>query len=341
MTVTPEGMEEGGERIAGPWSLADLVTPMAVRVAATLRVADHITAGLRTAPELAEAEHVDAGALDRLLRHLVAVDVLSRDESGRYALTARGEPLRDDHPSGLRAVLDTEGALGRADLSFVHLMHSVRTGEPSFPVMFGEGFWDDLSSDPVRRAAYDTQMGSDVAAWGPAIVAAYDWGSLGHVVDVGGGNGTLLAALLMAHPTLRGTVFDQPATAEAARTILAAADVADRSAVVAGSFFDSLPPGAGGYVLCAILHNWNDEAARAILRRCAEAAGSAGTVFVVEKTGAGGESPSTEMDLRLLAYFGGRERGVTELTALAADSGLEVATVHQAGDLSIIELISS
>jgi hypothetical protein len=321
--------------------LADLVTPMAVRVAATLRVADHITSGLRTAPELAEAEHVDAGALDRLLRHLVAVDVLSRDESGRYALTAQGEPLRDDHPSSLRAVLDTEGALGRADLSFVHLLHSVRTGEPSFPVMFGRGFWDDLASDPARTASYDTQMGSDVAAWGPAIVAAYDWGSLGHVVDVGGGNGTLLAALLKAHPTLRGTVLDQPATAETARTILAAADVADRSVVVAGSFFDSLPPGASAYVLCAILHNWNDEAARAILRRCAEAAGSAGTVLVVEKTGADGESPRTEMDLRVLAYFGGKERGVAELTALAADAGLRVHATHPAGDLAIIELIGS
>jgi len=321
--------------------MADLVTPMALRVAATLRVVDHISRGVRFAPELAAAVHVDTDALDRVLRHLVSVDVLSRDESGRYALTARGESLCDDHPSGLRALLDIESAIGRADLSFVHLLHSVRTGGAAFPVQFGRPFWDDLASNPVRTASYDAQMGSDVAAWAPLVVAAYDWGSLGHVVDVGGGNGTLLVAMLRAHPALRGTVFDQPDTAEAARQTLAAAGFANRSDVVSGSYFDPLPPGAGGYVLSAILHNWDDEAARAILRCCAEAAGTTGTVFVVEKTGADGESPRTHMDLRVLAYFGGRERGVAELTSLAVDSGLHVAAVHPAGDLTIAELAPS
>jgi len=117
-----------------------------------------------------------------------------------------------------------------------------------------------------------------------------------------------------------------------------AAELADRSQVVAGSFFDPLPPGAGGYLLCAVLHNWNDEAARAILRRCAQAAGTDGAVFVVEKIGADGESVGTEMDLRALAYFGGRERGVAELTTLAADAGLDLAAVHPAGTLAIVEL---
>jgi hypothetical protein len=326
---------------AGGPPLADLVTPMAVRVAATLRLADHIALGLRTAPELAEVEHVDADALDRVLRHLVAAEVFSRDEAGRYALTERGEWLRDDHPSGLRAVLDIEGALGRADLSFVHLLHSVRTGKASFPVLFGREFWDDLASDPTRRASYDAQMGADVAAWAPAIVAAHDWGSIGNVVDVGGGNGTLLAALLRAHPTLRGTVFDQPAAADAARETLAAGGLTDRSDVVSGSFFDPLPQGAGGYLLSAILHNWNDESAGAILRRCADAAGTTGRIFVVEKTGPDGESPRTDMELRVLAYLGGRERGVTELNALAREAGLQVAAVRQADDLSIIELTVS
>lgn len=334
-------MEQEGGPERRLWSLADLVTPMAVRVAATLRLADHITQGSCTAAGLAGAEDVDPGALDRVLRHLVAVGVLSQDDPGQYALTALGETLRDDHPSGLRAVLDLESAIGRAELSSVHLLHSVRTGEACFPVMFGRGFWDDLASDPARTASYDAQMGVDVAAWAPKIIDAYDWGSLRHVVDVGGGSGTLLAALLRAHPTLRGTVFEQPATAERARQTLTDSGFADRSTVVSGSFFGPLPEGADGYVLSAILHDWDDEAARAILRRCAEAAGHAGRVFVVEKTGSDGESPRTEMDLRLLAYFGGRERGVTELTPLAADAGLQVEAVHPAHDLAIIELVAS
>lgn len=107
-----------------------------------------------------------------------------------------------------------------------------------------------------------------------------------------------------------------------------------------GSFFDSVPPGAGGYVLSAILHDWDDNAARAILRRCAEAAGAKACVFVVEKVGADGESVRTGMDLRMLAYFGGRERGVAELSVLAASGGLRVAAVHPAGSLAIVKLRS-
>jgi hypothetical protein len=151
-------------------------------------------------------------------------------------------------------------------------------------------------------------MGLDVAAWAQAIVPAFDWGSVGHVVDVGGGNGTLLIALLTEYPTLEGTVVERSDTGEAAKEAPAAAGFADRSDVVAGSFFDPLPPGAGGYLLPAILHNWDDDAARAILRRCAEAADQDGAVFVVEKIGADGETVHTERDLRVLAYFGGRER---------------------------------
>jgi hypothetical protein len=328
---------EEGEWAAGLWAMGDLATPMAVRVAATLRIADHITRGRRTAPELAEAVGADADALGRVLRHLVTAGVLRGDESDRYVLTARGEALRDDHPAGIRAVLDLESAIGRADLSFVQLLHTVRTGEPAFPVQFGRSFWDDLAADPGRSASFDAQMAAAVAAWAPAIVAAYGWGSLGHVVDVGGGNGALLAALLREHPDLRGTVLDLPGAAAAARKVLTAAGLVDRSDAVAGSFFDPLPPGAGGYLLCAVLHDWDEAAARTILRRCAEAAGTDGRVFVVEKFVTDSDH-RTEMDLRVLAYFGGRERGIAELTALAAAAGLRVAAVHPAGATPVIEL---
>ena len=313
---------------------------MAIRVVATLRIADHITSGLRTAPELAKASNASADALDRVLRHLVKAGLFSRDEAGRYSLTARGEELRDDHPTGTRALLDIEGAIGRADLSFVQLLHSVRTGGPGYPVQFSRSFWNDIAADPARSASFDARMGHDVAADAPEIVSGFDWGSLGRVVDVGGGNGALMIALLTAYPELRGTVFDLPATAEAARKALTAAGFADRSDVVPGSFFDPLPPGAGGYVLSAIVHNWDDEAATRILRRCEEAAGTAAPVFVVGKIGAGGDSLRTLMDLMMLVYFGGKERGVGELQVLAQRAGLAVAHVHPAGKLAIVELRS-
>lgn len=328
------------DAVAGLWAMAHMGTPMAVRVAATLRIADHIASGVRTAPELAELVHTDADALDRLMRYLAVRGLLSRDELGRYALTAKGEPLRDDHPAGLRAALDIEG-VGRAELSFVRLLDSVRTGEAAFPMQFGHSFWEDMAVNPGMTAAFNASMGSNVPERSPEIISGYDWGALGHLVDVGGGNGSLLITLLTAYPSLRGTVFDRAETADEAREALAAAGVADRGDAVAGSFFDQLPAGAGGYLLSLVVHNWNDDAVRKILRRCADAAGDDGTVLIIENVGPDGESPPTGMDLRMLAYLGGKERGVTDLGTLASDVGLKVSAVHPAGSLSIIALIAA
>jgi hypothetical protein len=182
-------------------------------------------------------------------------------------------------------------------------------------------------------------MGADVARWAPDIVAAYDWGALGTVVDVGGGDGSLLFALLEAFPNLRGTVFDRPATAEAARRRLARSGVADRAGAAGGDFFDSVPSGAGGYLLTAIIHDWDDGSARTILQQCSAAASaSAGArVFVIEKIGTDGEHAGTHMDLRLLAYMGGEERGLARLTELVESADLAVVDIHRAGSISIVE----
>lgn len=319
------------------WALANLATPMALRVAATLRIADHIAAGQRTATELAEAVDADADALNRLLRYLTKRGIFSRDAGGHYALTALGEALRDDHPARMRAGLDIEG-VGHPELAFVDLMHSIRTGEAAFPKRFGYTFWDDLASNPARAEAFNEWMASDAPARAREIIAGYDWGSLGHVVDVGGGNGTLMIGLLTEYPDLRGTVLDHPDTVQDARKALAAAGLADRGDVVPGSFFDPLPSGAGGYLLSFVVHNWNDGAAAKILRNCAQAAGADGRVFIVENIGADAESPPTGMDLRMLIQCGGKERGLTELAEVAADSGLRVVAVHAASTLAIVEL---
>jgi len=317
--------------------LADLATPMAVRVAATLRVADLVASGAGTLGALAEATHTDPRALDTVLRHLVSVGLLGGDGRHGYTLTRRAGPLLADHPDSVRARLDLEGALGGADVSFVHLLHAVRTGESAFARQFGVSFWENLSDHPALAAGYDATMGADVAAQAPAVAAAFDWGAFGHVVDVGGGNGTLLVALLRAFPRLRGTVVDLPAAAGAARAALDAAGVAGRATAVAGSFFDALPADADGYLLCEVLHNWDDSDASAILRRCAEAAAPGGRVLVVERVG--GEGPvDTARALLMLAYFGGRERTVDEISALATGVGLELVAVHGAGRGSLIEL---
>jgi predicted transcriptional regulator len=320
------------------WAIADLATPMAVRVAATLKIADFVSQGLSAISQLAEVTGTDQDTLERVLSHLTSARVLDRDDQGRYTLTELGELLLDDHPAGMRRRLDIEGAIGRADLSFFQLLHTVRTGEAAYSAQFGRTFWEDLSLHPELSKSFDVLMGSDVAAEAPAIVAAYDWGSLGHVIDVGGGNASLLIALLTAFPALQGAVVDLPGAAEAARQNLTAAGLAHRAEVVAGSFFDPLPPGAAGYLLSAIIHNWDDDAVRTILRRCAQAAGGGGSVFVIERITPDGTSSSTARDLRMLAYFAGRERSLAEIAELATASGLELVAVHPAPPNAIVEL---
>ncbi|MGW1296303.1 methyltransferase [Streptomyces sp. NPDC002533] len=317
--------------------MAGLGTPMAIRVAATLRIADHIAAGLRTTGELAQAAGAHPGALGRLLRYLTVRGVLDRDDDGAHTLTPLGEALREDHPAGIRAWFDIEGA-GRGELSFVELLHSVRTGEAAFPVRYGRAYWEDLTDDADRAASFNKLLGQDVAVRAPGVVEGFDWGTLGHVVDVGGGDGSLLARLLEAYPELRGTVVDLPDAALTAEKTFAAAGLGDRADAVAGSFFDALPAGAGGYVLSLILHDWDDGDAVTILRRCAEAAGDTGSVFVIESTGSAGDAPRTGMDLRMLCVYGAKERTVADFAALAPAAGLRVAAVHSAGPSAIIEL---
>ncbi len=330
-------------RPAGLRTLADLATPMAVRVAATLRVADHLAAGRRTAKEVAEAAGVHPDALDRLLRHLVTVGLFTRDADGAYTATELGDQLRESHVAGKRKWLDIEGGVGRGDLSFVELAHSVRTGAPAYPLRYGRSFWADLGADPALSASFDALMGHHIELDEAGIAGAYDWATLGHVVDVGGGSGVLLKTLLSVHPGLRGTVVDLPGPISRAHRAFLDTGLSDRAEVVTGSFFDPLPAGAGGYVLSAILHDWDDEPAVAILRRCAEAAGRDGAVLVIEAIGVDGESPNTAMDLRMLVYTGGRERGLRELGELGARAGLQIRGVHHVGHdpiVSIVEFVS-
>ena len=324
------------------WAAADLLTPMTVRVAATLRLADHIAGGARTAEALAAAAGADRDALARLLGHLVTAGVLTPPEDGAHGLTPMGEQLRDSAPGGLRAWLDLEGAIGHADLCFVQLLHTVRTGEPAFPRHFGRTFWDDLSADAGRAASFDALMGGRLADEAPALAAAYPWGGLGRLVDVGGGDGSLLIAVLRAHADLRGTVLDLAGPAARAADAIAGAGLSDRADARAGSFFDALPAGAGGYLLSGVLHDWDDEHAAHILQRCADAAAGNGKVLVVEHVAnVEGGARDTEGDLRMLCYVSGRERTLAELDALAGTAGLRVGSVTPGTQHSIIELVPS
>src|SRR5215510_1534213 len=321
------------------WRLGDLLSPMAVRVAATLRLSDHIAAGAATLPDLAERTDSHPETLGRLMRHLIAIGVYSRTGE-RYSLTGIGEAMREGQ-AGNRGplMLDLSSAVGRAHLAAVRLLESVRSGGPAYPLVHGRGFWDDLSSNVELGAGFDELMGSDGDP-GP-VVGLYDWTRIRHVVDVGGGMGTTLAFLLRTNPNMRGTLVELPGPAERARQKFEDEGLSARTTVVMGTFFDTLPAGADVYWLSAIIHDWGDADAATILRRCAEAAGRTGRVLVAESL----LDPTQDLagmsgfDLFMLVCCGGRERTLEEYTALGRQAGLSVLSVAGSTWPSLVEFV--
>jgi 2,7-dihydroxy-5-methyl-1-naphthoate 7-O-methyltransferase len=317
--------------------LADLATPFALRVVATLRLVDLMDTGPRQVSELAQAAEVDAGALGQVMRHLTAQGVFEEVAPGAFAPTALGELLRSDGPTGLRPYLDLDGGLGRSDLAFAGMLESVRTGRASYPGMFGASFWDDLAEHRERAVAFDALMATQPTGLAAEVAAGYDWPGT-HVVDVGGGTGTQLIEILKAHPELRGTLVDRRSTAEEAERRLAAAGLADRCEVVAGDFFTPLPGGGDVYVLSNILNDWNDADSLAILRRCSDAAGETGRVLIVERLVRHGNAMATASSLRMLVTFGAEQRSLAGLAALAGRLGMTARVVAETrSGVSLVE----
>ncbi|GAB2971381.1 methyltransferase [Streptomyces pseudoechinosporeus] len=306
-------------------ALADLITPWAIRVAATLRLADHIAAGHTELTDLARAAGADADALRRMLRVLTGRGVFAEPREDTYALTPAAELLKGDGAFGLRAWFDLEGMGGRMDQAFGGLLDTVRTGQPAYPLVHGRSLWQDTIEDPELARSYAELMAAHTTFAAPEVVTAHPWPEHGHVVDVGGGSGSLLMRLLKARPGLRGTLLDLPEAAEEARSALAAAGLGERASVHPGSFFDPLPTGADLYLLTWVLHDWNDDDAVRILRRCAEAtADGSGEILIVENLVTDGRRAdvAAAMDLRLLVLFGGRERTPRQLDDLMSRAGL-------------------
>lgn len=307
-------------------TMSGLVTPMVLRVAVTLGLPDRLFDDDATADQLAPELDVSPVALDQLLAHLATLGVLERTPAG-YRTTEFGAHLRAHAGNGLNNLLHMDSAVGRADLAFVELLHSVRTGEAGYRKRYGKDFWGDLADHSHLRDAFDRQMTARIREQIPHIVSGFDWSRFGTIVDVGGGPGSILAAILAANPELRGHLLDlEPTAAEASRTF-SAQGVADRAEVTAGSFFDPLPAGGDAYLLFDVLHNWDDEEAHRILARCVEAAGLDGRTLVVEAIG--GLHSSTEFDLVMLVHFGSRERTLPELEKLAEPHGLVLESVTQ------------
>jgi O-methyltransferase domain/Dimerisation domain len=281
----------------------------AVHVAAELGIADLLRSGPREIDDLAVATHTHSRSLYRLLRTLSAVGVFREDDGRRFALTDVGEYLLSDIPGSLRG---WARLLGRRYYwqAWGALLHSVQTGAVAFDHVHGRGVWEYRAEQPVDAQIFDRAMATGTQVIAEAVLAVRDFSPFGCVVDVGGGDGTLLGKILTAHPSSRGVLFDQPHVVKRATPLLQSAGLAHRCQAIGGNFFESVPAGGDAYLLKWILHDWDDDASIAVLRSCRRAMPPDGRLLVVEHViGPPNESPSGRlMDLNMLVITGGHER---------------------------------
>lgn len=308
----------------------------AVYVAATLGIADLLADGPRDSDDLAAATGTDAGALRRVLRALAALGVLEEDGSA-FTLTAVGEGLRSDSDEPLAGwALFSGGA--DAWQAWGELLYSTRTGESAFTHVHGMNAWDYRAAHPESSAVFDRAMTDLARRSNRSLLEAYDFGRFGTVVDVGGGRGAFLAALLAAHPRMHGVLFDLPHVIAGRRDTTGEAD--PRLRTVAGSFFDGVPEGGDAYAMRAVLHDWPDDEAVAILRTCRTAMTEDAVLLVIERDlGPANELPEAKLsDLNMLVGPGGRERAIEEYAALFQAAGFVLhRSTPSAFGLHIIE----
>lgn len=299
-------------------ALTDLRTPWCVYVAATLRLAEHIEAGATSIDELAARAGCDTHMLHAMLSHLVGKGVFTSPAPGQFAVNDAALAL--DNP-----FLTLDGIGGRMAGAWSTLLTLVRTGSSGYSALFGIPFWEDLAAHPSLASSFDAYMGhSGHGVPRPDIPLSSGWSGVRTVVDVGGGTGSMLSALLAAHPRLRGILVDQPETVARASF---PADVRGRVEMRGQSFFDALPAGADVYLLRRVLNDWLDADKVAILRRCAEAASSSGVILIRGGVSPDGASPELTIDMVLT---GGQTICLSRFRHLASLAGLDiVATVKR------------
>jgi orsellinic acid C2-O-methyltransferase len=293
--------------------------------ACRLKLPDLVAAGHTHPDELSSLTGTDSGSLRRVLRGLAAWGFFAEDSSGAYRATPVSEAFRSDQP-GLRNMAMMLSKEGYA--SWAELMYTIETGEPVFERIYGKSRWEKMAEDPEDAALFNAAMVTTSKRVGKEFAAAYDFEGVRVAVDVAGGNGALLAAVLHRLPTARGILFDLPSGIAGARQLVEDAGVADRVTTVEGSFFESVPAGGDLYMLKSIIHDWDDEHAVQILSTCRRAMHPAARLVLVERLmpariDSTGDYLGTVMsDLHMMVVLGGRERTTPEYEALLTAAGL-------------------
>ena len=312
------------------WMIRGQWVSLCLRAAAELGIPDALVEP-RDLVELAASLDADPPTLERLLRVLEDLDLVARD-GGRYRTTAAGGTLRLDHPSGIRslALMQSEPANLAA---WGALADAVRTGGAVFETVNGISNWDHIAADPERAARFNAAMARRGVAQAGAIRSGCDLWDVSTIVDVGGGRGGMLVALLADEPDINAVVADLPHVVADADRAFAAAGLSDRAHGVAADFFESVPAGGDAYVISNVLHDWADDDCVRILRTVRAAMRPSARVWIVEMVL---DSPGRTfeqdrdlhlVDLHMLVLFGARERSAAEYGALLEAAGFDGGTL--------------
>lgn len=313
----------------------------AIYIAAKLGVADLLKDEPQDIEQLAKATVSHVPSLYRVLRTLASVGIFAEDEQGRFAMTPLGATLQTDVPGSLRAWVTVQlgeehyRAWGRAT-------HSVQTGESAFDHVFGMGVWQYRTQNLEHAKLFDEAMANLTAMYNAAVLSSYSFSKFAKIVDVGGGDGGLLVAILVANPSVKGVLFDLPHVAEKARRRIAEAGLAGRCHVVAGDAFSSVPDEGDAYILSRVIHDWDDASAIAILKNCHRAIAATGRLLLVEGVVRPENEPDLTklFDLNMMMLAGGRERTAAEYQALleAADFAVtRIIPTQSVMSVSVIE----
>lgn len=314
----------------------------AIYAAAKFGIADLLKDGPRSVDDLAAETQTHALSLYRLLRALASVGVFAEQSDGRFALTPVAELLRSDVPGSKRAL-----SLMSGDEQFVawtEIEHSIRTGEKAFDKVFGKPIFDYLGEHPDKAAVFDAAMVGIHGRETDAVLDGYDFSQFKTLADIGGGNGSQLIRMLKRHTEMQGVLFDLPHVVERAASPIAAAGLADRCQLIGGNFFQAVPAGANAYLMRHIIHDWNDDQCRTILRNIHAAMPDDGKLLVIESVIPPGNDPfgGKLLDLVMLLIPGGKERTADEYTDLFGLAGFKLTRiVPTAGEISVIEAIKS
>ena len=298
-----------------------------IGVAAKLKIADFLQDGPRQASELARVTEVNADALYRLLRALASVGVFAEGSDGRFQLTPMADCLRSEAPGSLRAwaLAVVEDHFWR---TWAELHYSVKTGRPAYDHVHGMGCFDYFTQNPDIGKTFDEAMTGFSAMEIPAVIRGYDFSGIRKLVDVAGGHGSLLCAVLKANPAVSGVLFDMPSVTAGARSTIEAEGLAGRCEVVGGDFFQSLPSGGDAYMMKHIIHDWDDERSIQILKNCRSAMKSDGRVLIVETVIKPGNDPDffKLLDIAML-MISGLERTEEQFRSLYERAGLRLTRV--------------